>query len=119
MASESRNFCWLVPKTLGKAAEPRRVHFMGKTSTILMFIAAFGTLQAQSWRPPSESERCPSKWGAGDQRGSGNLMKPDVVLKAAKLIKTGEVIELGFPLNSSMPFFGDRHLEIITKRTNV
>ena len=49
---------------------------------------------AQSWTPPAESQRCPSKWGAGDERGSGNLMKPEQVLKATKLIRSGEVIEL-------------------------
>ena len=27
---------------------------------------------AQTWKPPAESERCPSKWGAGDERGSAN-----------------------------------------------
>jgi hypothetical protein len=41
----------------------------------------------------------PSKWGAGDQRGSGNLMKAETVLRAAKLIKTGEVFELGAVLS--------------------
>ena len=48
---------------------------------------------AQTWKPPAESERCPSKWGAGDERGSANHMKPDAVLNAARLIRTGEVIE--------------------------
>ena len=47
---------------------------------------------------PAESTRCPSKWGAGDERGSGNLMKPAAVLNAVKLIKTGEVIELAHVL---------------------
>src|SRR5205807_3324653 len=45
---------------------------------------------AQSWTPPAESQRCPSKWGAGDERGSGNLMKPEQVLKATKLIRSEE-----------------------------
>ena len=44
---------------------------------------------------PPDDQRCPSKWGAGDQRGSGNMMKPETVLRAAKLIKSGEVFELG------------------------
>jgi kynurenine formamidase len=44
---------------------------------------------------PPESERCPSKWGAGDQRGSGNMMTAQAVLRATKAIKTGEVFELG------------------------
>ena len=66
---------------------------------IVMAIAAgigFGeaAVYAQSWRMPPDNQRCPSKWGAGDQRGSGNWMKPDTVLRAAKLIRTGEVFEL-------------------------
>src|SRR2546428_9817279 len=48
---------------------------------------------AQSWRPPAENQRCPSKWGAGDERGSGNHMKPETVLRATRLIRTGEGID--------------------------
>src|SRR6266571_3617690 len=37
---------------------------------------------AQVWNLPAESQRCPSKWGAGDERGSGNHMKnPETVLR--------------------------------------
>src|SRR5215470_6715776 len=50
--------------------------------------------QSPSWSVPPESARCPSKWGAGDERGSGNLMKPQAVLDAVKLIKSGEIIDL-------------------------
>ncbi|HYT85671.1 MAG TPA: hypothetical protein VEK81_04465, partial [Burkholderiales bacterium] len=58
---------------------------------------------------PPESQRCPSKWGAGDERGSGNHMKNrETVLRGARLIKTGEVIELGHVLGPGMPFFGTR-----------
>ena len=73
--------------------------------------------QAQSWRPPATSERCPSKWGAQDQRGSANHVKPETVLRAARLIRTGEIFELGQILSSSMPFFGTRRFELHTKRT--
>ena len=84
----------------------------------LLLVARVAT--AQSWTPPDESRRCPSKWGAGDERGSGNLMKPEQVLKAAKLIRTGEIIELGQVLDpAAMPFFPGRQLSILTKRTNV
>ncbi|HEX2117106.1 MAG TPA: cyclase family protein [Alphaproteobacteria bacterium] len=74
--------------------------------------------QAQpSWTPPAENARCPSKWGAGDERGSANLMKPETVLNATKLIKTGEVIEIGHVLSPSMPFFGTRRFDVHVKRT--
>ena len=72
---------------------------------------------AQSWRPPADADRCPSKWGAGDQRGSANHMKPETVLRAARLIRTGEVFELGHVLSAAMPFFGTRRFELHTKRT--
>jgi kynurenine formamidase len=54
-----------------------------------------GPLAAQSFQMPPDNQRCPSKWGAGDQRGSGNWMKPETVLRAVRLIHTGEVFELG------------------------
>jgi hypothetical protein len=41
-------------------------------------------LYAQSWQMPSDAERCPSKWGAKDELGSGNLMKPEMVLRARR-----------------------------------
>src|SRR5262245_16755316 len=74
-------------------------------------------VHAQSWRPPDDSQRCPSKWGAGDERGSGNHMKAESVLKAIRLIKTGEVIDLAHVLTPAGPFFGTRRFDVHTKRT--
>ena len=70
-----------------------------------------------SWSPPPESQRCPSRWGAGDERGSLNHMKPATVLEAMKLVRTGEVIELGHVLGQTMPFFGTRRFDVHAKRT--
>ena len=44
-------------------------------------------------------------------------MKPAAVMKAAQLIKTGEVIELAHVLGACMPFFGTRRFDVHTKRT--
>jgi kynurenine formamidase len=44
-------------------------------------------------------------------------MKPQTVLRASQVIKTGEVIELGRVLTETMPLVGGRRFEIITKRT--
>jgi kynurenine formamidase len=74
-------------------------------------------LQAQTWRPPSDGQRCPSKWGAGDERGAANHMKPATVLRAVQLIKTGETIELGHTLEASMPLQSTRQFNVHTKRT--
>ena len=72
---------------------------------------------AQSWQPPSPNERCPSKWGAADERGSGNHMKPANVLRAAQLIKTGETFELGHVLGRDMPLNPGRQYDVHTKRS--
>ena len=95
---------------------------MRNTMTVIVAVAiaagiGVSGIAAQSWRPPAASERCPSKWGADDQRGSANHMKPETVLRAARLIRTGEVFELGHVLSSAMPFFGTRRFELHTKRT--
>jgi len=74
---------------------------------------------AQSWQPPPDDQRCPSKWGAGDQRGSANLMTPQTVLRAARLIRAGEVFELGRVLSPSMPFSGPRRFDAHLKRTSM
>ena len=75
-------------------------------------------IPAQTWRPPADGQRCPSKWGAGDERGAGNHMKPQSVLNAVKLIKTGEVFELGHVLNAQMPMSPARTFNMQVKRTS-
>ena len=85
--------------------------------TIVMFLTIAGALPeaaAQSWIPPAENERCPSKWGPGDQRGSANHMGPETVLRAARLIRSGATIELAHVLSGSMPL-GDRHFDLYPK----
>ena len=72
---------------------------------------------AQTWRPPAETQRCPSKWGAGDERGSGNHQTAAAVKRAVGLIKTGEIIEIAHVLNDKMPFFGTRRFDMHVKRT--
>jgi kynurenine formamidase len=86
------------------------------------FLALFATVaiaQTPSWLPPPDSARCPSRWGPGDERGAGNHMKPQTVLNAAKLIKTGEVIELSYPLTANMPLAPGRVYDMQVKRTAV
>ena len=88
---------------------------------VIAVAAMLGTVsasaQAQSWKPPTDEQRCPSKWGAGDQRGAANHMKPETVLRAARLIRTGQVFELGRVLSASMPLSPTRSFELLTKRT--
>jgi kynurenine formamidase len=72
---------------------------------------------AQSWQPPTDGERCPSKWGAGDERGAANHMDAEAVLRAARLIRIGEVFELGQVLSASMPIPDGRRFDVFTKPT--
>jgi kynurenine formamidase len=59
-----------------------------------------GEAAGQSWKPPADSERCPSKWGAADERGSANHMKPETVM-----------------LSPAMPLNPGRRFHVDTKRT--
>lgn len=80
-------------------------------------VSLIATGNAQNWQPPTEQQRCPSKWGADDERGSANHMKPSTVLRAMRLVKVGEVIELGHVLSGDMPLSGTRRFDVHTKRT--
>jgi kynurenine formamidase len=86
-------------------------------AVITLAFSAAATAQAPSWTVPAESERCPSKWGAADERGSANHQKPAAVMNAVKLIKTGEVIELAHVLGPNMALSPTRRFDVHTKRT--
>ena len=93
---------------------------LGMMIRVMAIAVAFGfgcaALRAQSWQMPSDAERCPSKWGAKDELGSGNLMKQEMALRAAKLIHTGEVFQLGFDLSAELPLIGSRRFDLHMKR---
>src|SRR3989442_10255583 len=93
----------------------KQIGFGIALAALMLGVAA--QAQTPSWVPPSENQRCPSKWGAGDERGAGNHMKPQTVLNALKLVKTGEVIELAHVLNDNMPLSGTRRYDVHTKRS--
>jgi kynurenine formamidase len=85
--------------------------------TISLLLASHAS--AQSWTAPADAQRCPSKWGAADQRGAGNHMNPETVLRATRLIRTGEVFELGRLLKADMPFSVGRRFAMEAKRTTM
>jgi kynurenine formamidase len=94
-----------------------RSHALPVALLATLMFGATASAQTPSWTPPPDSARCPSKWGAGDERGAGNHMKPQSVLNAVKLIKTGEVFELGHVLNAQMPLSPGRIFNMQVKRT--
>ena len=90
-----------------------------KSAALIAIVFLAGQPAFGQWQPPTDAQRCPSKWGAGDQRGSGNHMKPESVLRATRLIRSGEVFELGRVLRADMPFSSGRRFEMEVKRTNM
>jgi hypothetical protein len=50
----------------------------------------------------------PSPHGAGDQAGATNYITPEKVVKAMRLVKTGQMYELGHIYEASMPQYGNR-----------
>lgn len=114
--------------------EPSVIRFSSSRSTLftperlpqailaLGYWAALGLLAqtalfAQLWSPPPPGKRCPSAWGPSDERGSANYVRPETVLKAARLITEGKTYELGRVLESAMPMVGLRRFSIHTART--
>ena len=63
-----------------------------------------GPTAAQDWTK--------SKWGPDDEIGSANYMTPELVVKAAQLIKTGKTYALGIETNSKTPAFPPRTFKI-------
>ena len=95
----------------------RSLAFCAALSAAALAMSTALAQQAPTWSPPPEKDRCPSKWGTGDERGSANHIGPATVMNAIKLIKSGEIIELSHVLNAQMPFFGTRRFDLHIKRT--
>ena len=54
----------------------------------------------------------PSKWGKNDEIGSANLITPESVLKASKLIKFGKTYSLGLTIDANTPAYPPRSLSL-------
>ena len=54
----------------------------------------------------------PSRWGPDDQIGNANLITPESVLAASKLIQTGKTYPLGIVIDASTPAFPPRSLAL-------
>ena len=68
-------------------------------------LGTVGTASAQDWTK--------SKWGPTDEIGAANYMTPDIVVKAAGLIKTGKTYALGIETNSKTPAYPPRTFKVL------
>jgi kynurenine formamidase len=69
--------------------------------------ALFGAISAanaQDWTK--------SKWGPNDEIGAANYMTPELVVKAAQLVKTGKTYALGIPVDSNTPAYPPRTFKV-------
>src|SRR6267142_2288687 len=85
---------------------------------IVVIAALSQPARAQGWNPPPPEKRCPSQWGANDERGAANLQTPQAVLKASQMIREGRVYELGKVLDPSIPRSGARSYSLNLARTS-
>ncbi|MSO21645.1 MAG: cyclase family protein [Acidobacteria bacterium] len=69
-------------------------------SLLIVLTLSTAELHAQGWQMPPDSARCPSHWGQNDERGSANLMTPQAILRATRLIQSGEMFELADVLSA-------------------
>ncbi len=71
-------------------------------------LAAVGTANAQE----KAQDWTKSKWGADDEIGAANNMAPDLVVKAASLVKTGKTYPLGMIVDTKTPAYPPRSFKI-------
>lgn len=67
-------------------------------------LGSVGAANAQDWTK--------SKWGPTDEIGAANYMKPELVVKAAQLVKTGKTYALGIPVDSKTPAYPPRSFKV-------
>jgi kynurenine formamidase len=59
-----------------------------------------------------------SKWGADDEIGAANLITPESVLAASKLVKTGKTYNLGIVIDKNTPAFAPRSMSVTILQPN-
>ncbi|WP_315730189.1 MULTISPECIES: cyclase family protein [unclassified Bradyrhizobium] len=74
----------------------------------IALLAAVGTANAQE----KAQDWTKSKWGADDEIGAANNMTPDLVVKAASLVKTGKTYPLGMIVDTKTPAYPPRSFKI-------
>jgi kynurenine formamidase len=71
---------------------------------LLMFAPLAAPAVGQDWTK--------SKWGPADEIGAANYITPELVVKAAQLVKTGKTYALGIETNSKTPAYPPRGFKI-------
>ncbi len=71
------------------------------------------SMQAQSLsNPKTDTAWYPSAYGANDEIGAANLLTPEIVIEAVKLVKTGKTYPLAVPIDKHLPAFRHRSFNL-------
>ena len=62
--------------------------------------------------PVSAQDVATSKWGPNDEIGAANYITPELVVKAAQLVKLGKTYHLGIETNAKTPAFPPRSFKL-------
>ena len=87
---------------------------MKRLTTVAAALVASFAISGAAWA----AECKPSKWGKDDQIGAANMVKPESVLAASKLIKKGETHPLGIVIDPNMPAFPPRKMMLQVVQPN-
>lgn len=85
---------------------------------MLMTVPAAAAMLSTSAFAASAQDWFPSKWGAEDQLGAANLITPEPVLAAAKMVKPGKTYNLGTVVDSKAPAFPPRSMSVTVLQPN-
>jgi kynurenine formamidase len=76
-------------------------------------LALLGSLASVVFAGPAAAQDwTKSKWGPNDELGTANYITPELVVKAAQLVKVGKTYNLGIETNSKTPAFPPRTFKL-------
>ncbi|MGJ5070359.1 cyclase family protein [Bradyrhizobium oligotrophicum] len=78
----------------------------------IALMCAIGTANAQDKPQDKTPEWTKSKWGPQDEIGAANYITPELVVKAASLVKTGKTYPHGMIIDSKTPAYPPRSFKI-------
>jgi hypothetical protein len=116
-APVSRNFLWLavvvvIALLLGERRKLNSTPFVlaqqNAASQTPSLVKEKQANDVTTEETPIGAKWWPSRWGADDQRGAANLMSAERALAASKLIRTGQIYQLGRVYERDMPTFPHR-----------
>jgi kynurenine formamidase len=86
------------------------MHFI--RGAALAALVAMPSLALAQPQPAAPGNWFPSRYGANDQIGAMNLLTPEKVLEAARLVTRGQVYRLGVPVGRETPAYPPRSLAV-------